>query len=270
MKPLKELRKEINQLDQQIINLLKDRYLLLEDVLEYKILMEEPIENLQREKEVLKKIEQEPEIYGDYLKEIYRKIMELSKCYQWDNLIKENIYLVGFMAVGKTTLGRALSKKILWDFLDTDLFIEDMEQRKVSEIFKQSGEDHFRALEVEVINKIHREWIESMEKKIIACGGGVVLNPENVKTIKQNGIIIYLEGDVNTICSRLSLDNTRPLVNEVKDIKKRVESLLRDRHKLYKEVADITIYVGEETPDQLVHKLLRELEMYERKRSLSE
>ncbi len=270
MKSLNTIRKEINQIDQQIIDLLKARYSLLESVLEDKIRREEPVENLQREDEVLGKIREEPELYHYYLKETYKKIMELSKAYQWHCLFKENIYLIGFMAVGKTTLGEVLSKKIHWSFLDTDLFIEEMEQRRIKEIFKESGEDYFRELEAKVIENIHKDWLKTTEKKVIACGGGVILNPENLRIMKQNGIIVYLKGDIHTICKRLSLDDSRPLLSEAKDIKKRVEGLLKDRQDLYKEVADITIFVGEKAPDKLVNALLLEIESYERKRSLSE
>ncbi|NBG89713.1 shikimate kinase [Isachenkonia alkalipeptolytica] len=270
MKSIHETRNEINQLDQQVSKLLKERFLLLDKVLEYKILKEEQIENLQREKEVIENIASGSDKYDYHLKEIYHKIVEQSKSYQWHLLLKENIYIIGFMAVGKTTLGKTLSQKIQWEFLDTDLSIEEREQRKVKDIFKESGEDYFRDLEAKVIQDIHEDWIRDNDKKIIACGGGVILNPENVRTMKKNGVIVYLEGDINTIYNRISLNDSRPLLSEAKDLKRRVETLLESRQNLYREIADITLFVGEETPKELVGSLIQELEHYERKRSLSE
>lgn len=262
-------RNKINQIDQQISRLLKERFLLLEDIMEFKVLKGEYIENPAREREVIEKIMQESNNYDPYLEEVFRKIMDVSKCYQWKSLFKENIYIIGFMAVGKTTLGKKLSQKIQWDFLDTDLFIEDLEQRKIKDIFTESGEDYFRDLEAKVIENIQKYWDIHGVKKIIACGGGIILNPQNVKTMKKNGIIVHLEGNINTIYNRLILDQTRPLLTEAKDLKERIEKLLEVRRDIYNEVADITLYIGEETPTNLVQELIQKLEDYERERSLS-
>lgn len=269
MKDINLTRNKINQIDQQISRLLKERFLLLEDIMEFKVFNGEYIENSHREREVLEKIMQEENNYDTYLKEVYRKIMDVSKCYQWNCLFKENIYIIGFMAVGKTTLGKKLSQKIQWDFLDTDLFIENLEQRKIKDIFTESGEDYFRNLEAKVIENIQKHWIIHRDKKIIACGGGIILNPQNVKTMKKNGIIVHLEGNINTLYNRLILDQSRPLLSEAKDLKERIEKLLEVRRDIYNEVADITLCIGEETPAKLVQELIRNLEDYERERSLS-
>lgn len=269
MKDINHTRNKINQIDEQITRLLNERFILLEDILEYKVLKGEYIENHFREMEVMGKVMEESGIYAPYLEEVYRKIMDVSKCYQWKSLFKENIYIIGFMAVGKTTLGKKISKKIQWDFLDTDLFIEELEQRKIKDIFTDSGEDYFRDLETKVIENIQKNWDIRQEKKVIACGGGIILNPENVKTMKKNGVIVHLEGDINTIYNRLILDQTRPLLSEAKDLKERIEKLLKVRRDIYNEVADITLYTGDETPNNLVQELIRKLEDYERERSLS-
>ncbi len=269
MKDINLTRKKINQIDQQISSLLKERFLLLDDIMEFKVLKGEYIENPAREREVIEKIMQESDKDASYLKDVYRKIMDVSKCYQWERLFKENIYIIGFMAVGKTTLGKKLSQKIQWDFLDTDLFIENLEQRKIKDIFTESGEDYFRELETKVIENIQKNWTIQRDKQIIACGGGIILNPQNVKTMKKNGIIVHLEGNINTIYNRLILDQSRPLLTEAKDLKERIERLLEVRRDIYNEVADIILYIGEETPAILVQELIRKLEDYERERSLS-
>ena len=270
MKEIKHIREQINELDQKIHDLLKERFQLLDEVLEYKLFKGEYIENPSREREVVEKINKEPDKYAPYIEEVYRKIMDISKCYQWNDLFKENIYIIGFMAVGKTTLGKKLSKKIQWDFLDTDLFIEKMEQRKIKDIFKESGEDYFRELEEQVINNIQKHWEIKKDKKIIACGGGIIINPRNVEIMKKNGIIVHLEGDINTIYNRLILDQSRPLLTGAQDLKERIEKLLEIRRNVYNQVADLTLYTGNETPKDLVHKLIRNLEDYQRERSLSE
>lgn len=269
MKEIKHTREQINKLDQSINDLLKKRFILVDEILDYKILKGEYIENPAREREVIEKLTKEPDKYSPYIKEVYRKIMEMTKCYQWNNLLVENIYIIGFMAVGKTTLGKKLSEKIQWEFLDTDLLIEDMEQRKIKDIFKESGEEYFRKLEEGVIENIQKKWELEKEKKIIACGGGIILNPQNVKVMKKNGLIVYLEGDINTIYNRLILDHTRPLLSETQDLKERIEKLLEVRRNVYDEVSDLTLYTSDATPKDLVEKLIRNLEDYQRERSLS-
>ena len=270
MKDINETRNRINGLDQKIASLLNERFLLLDDVLEHKISNKEYIENPSREREVLDKILQSTNAYNPFLKEIYRSIMDASKCYQWNRLFKGNIYIIGFMAVGKTTLGKKFSKKIQWEFIDTDLWIEEMEKRKITEIFAKEGEDYFRELEKKVIKTIDEQWKANKIKRIVACGGGVTLTPDNIVTMKNNGIIVHLEGDINTICQRISLDQSRPLVSESKNLKQRVEKLLEERRDVYKEVADITLYTEDESPDKLVEKLMLKLEDYEQERSLTE
>ncbi len=269
MSDIKNTRNKINEIDQQISYLLKERFLMLEDIMEYKILNEEYIENPSREREVIEKITQEASNYGPYFEEIYQKIMDVSKCYQWNNLFNNNIYIIGFMAVGKTTLGKKLSQKIKWDFLDTDLYIEKLEQQKIKEIFTESGEEYFRDLETKLIENIQKQWDIHKYKKVIACGGGIILNPQNVQTMKKNGVIVHLEGNINTIYNRLILDQTRPLVADEKHLKKRIEKLMEDRRNIYNKVADISLHVGEETPNNLVQELIRKLEDHERERSLS-
>ena len=269
MKEISHTRDQINKIDQQISELLKKRFLLLDEVLAHKIFKGDYVENPFREREVIEKITKEPDKYAPYIKEVYHKIMEMSKCYQWNDLLKENIYIIGFMAVGKTTLGKNLSRTIRWNFLDTDLFIEDMEKRKVKDIFKESGEEYFRELEERVIIDIQRYWEIEQDKKIIACGGGIILNPKNVEIMKKNGIIVHLEGDINTIYNRLIQDQTRPLITGVQNLKEKIEKLLEVRRNIYNEVADFTLYTGDETPDNLVQKLIRNLEDYQRERSLT-
>jgi shikimate kinase len=270
MKTINRTRDQINQLDQQIAHLLRERFSLLDEILAYKVQAGEYIENPLREKEVLEGIIKENDKYNSHLKEVYQKIIEVSKYYQWNDLLKENIYIIGFMAVGKTTLGKTLAEKIQWDFLDTDLFIEAQEQRKIKEIFKESGEDYFRSLEAKLILNIHREWKRAKQKKIIACGGGIILNPKNVENMRKNGMIVHLEGDIDTIYNRLILDDTRPLLAETRDLRTKIANLLENRRDIYNQVADISLFAEGEPPENLVKVLIRQLEDYERKRSLAE
>jgi shikimate kinase len=139
--------------------------------------------------------------------------------------MKKNIVLIGFMASGKSTLGRVLQKQLGWPLISTDEYIEKKEGRKITQIFKDSGEVHFRTLTDHPV--------------IIDCGGGIVLNPENIKLLKSTGIVIYLSCRVDVIDERIHLQPTRPLL-DVPDPKAKIEMLLKEREHLYQK-ADLTI-----------------------------
>ncbi len=128
-------------------------------------------------------------------------------------LAHRNIVLTGFMASGKTVVGKALAEKLGRKFVDTDHLIEEKCKMTITEIFEKYGEEYFRKVETEVIAEV------SLEKgSVIATGGGVVLNGDNIETLRKNATIVNLEPCESVIISRLSQDDgTRPL-NKGQDI----------------------------------------------------
>lgn len=120
-----------------------------------------------------------------------------------------NIILTGYMASGKSTVGRCLAKKLGMSFLDTDEYIEKKQNKKISDIFSENGENFFRKLEHECAKALYTK-----DNTVIATGGGFVLNPENIELMRKNGIIVYLETNADVICDRLETSRgTRPLMN---------------------------------------------------------
>jgi shikimate kinase len=138
------------------------------------------------------------------------------------------------MGSGKTTVGKALSKLLQKKFIDLDQWIEKKEGTTVSEIFDLYGETHFRSLEADAALTLG-----NMQNLVIAVGGGTVLNPENTKHLKANGVLIYLKVDPNTVLSRLKNDTSRPLLKENKE--EAVLNLLEKRSPVYSAAADITV-----------------------------
>ena len=124
-----------------------------------------------------------------------------------------NIVLTGFMASGKTVVGKLLAEKLNRNFVDTDLLIEEKCKMTIPEIFEKYGEEYFRKKEAEVIAEI------SLEKgSVIATGGGAVLNGDNIENLRKNAVIVNLEPSSDVIIARLSTDDgTRPL-NKGQDI----------------------------------------------------
>lgn len=145
-----------------------------------------------------------------------------------------NIYLVGFMGTGKTAVAKELAKKKKWRFIDLDELIELQSRQSILDIFSKKGEPYFRKLECQALKKVARE-----RKFVVACGGGIVINPENIKLMKATGRLICLSASPEVILRRTSGATQRPLLN-LKDPRKRIELLLKLRAPYYAQ-ADITI-----------------------------
>ncbi len=138
-----------------------------------------------------------------------------------------NIALTGFMAVGKTVVGRRLARRLEWRFVDLDRAIEETAGMKVQEIFKRKGEAFFRELEKQKLNEILRQ-----ERQVIATGGGAVLDEENLRLLKEKSLLIYLTATPQTLLRRSGGGSGRPLL-EGGDGKRRIEELLSRREKSY-------------------------------------
>ncbi len=120
----------------------------------------------------------------------------------------KNIVLTGFMASGKSTVGKAIAKKLNMIFYDTDMIIEEQEGKSISDIFSDSGEKYFRELE----NKLAIA-LKTSENAVIATGGGFVINPQNIELMRQNGVIVNLKTTPEIIINRLETQRgTRPLL----------------------------------------------------------
>jgi shikimate kinase len=141
-----------------------------------------------------------------------------------------NIYLVGFMATGKTAVGMELAKKKRWQFIDLDELIQLREKRNISDIFRKDGEPYFRRLEKRVLKEVSRE-----KRFVVACGGGIVIDRENIRIMKETGIMICLTASPEVILKRTSGYAHRPLLN-VSNPKKQIELLLKLRAPYYAQV----------------------------------
>ena len=161
-----------------------------------------------------------------------------------------NIYLVGFMGTGKTAVGKELAKKKKWQFVDLDDLIELRERRLIPDIFAQNGEPYFRRVEKKVLKEVSRE-----NKFVVSCGGGIVIDKENIGTMKETGIIICLSAVPEEISKRTSGCGNRPLLN-VKDQKKQIELLLKLRAPYYAQ-ADKTIDTSKISIEEVVDKITK-------------
>ena len=142
-----------------------------------------------------------------------------------------NIVLVGFMGTGKTSVGKFVAKELRREFVDTDHEIERRENCDIPTIFSAAGEAEFRRIEREVIGEL-----SARENLVIAPGGGVVLDPENLASLQKTGVVICLRAKPETILQRVGHDTNRPLLR-APDRLARIRELLAARKPAYDSIA---------------------------------
>ncbi len=147
-----------------------------------------------------------------------------------------NIILIGFMGSGKTTFGRWIAKSHSMKFLDTDEYIENKYNKLIKDIFSESGEAAFRDMETQAV----RELADSCDNCVISVGGGLPVRDINRKLLKELGIVVYLEAEVDELVKRLSKDTSRPLLAGG-NLREKIESLMAAREALYKDAADVIV-----------------------------
>jgi len=168
---------------------------------------------------------------------------------------KTSIALIGFMGVGKSTLGALLAQKASLGFFDIDAQIEADTGMSISQIFDACGEKFFRDAEHEMCKKI-----STMERFVISCGGGIVLNPQNITLLQQNCTVAHLTASPETIFNRTAIEKNRPLLAEGDKLAK-IKTLLAEREHLYKQSADFSVCTEDKTPDELISELLKALKV---------
>ncbi|MFW9874603.1 MAG: shikimate kinase [Candidatus Thorarchaeota archaeon] len=168
-------------------------------------------------------------------------------------MTKNSIALIGFMATGKTTVGKYLAEYLggAYEFIETDQIIIEMAGKSIPDIFLEEGEKRFREYETVACKKV-----SNLTNVIVSCGGGVVLNNINIENLKKNCHIVLLEATIEEIYKRVIKDGkeTRPVINK-EDPKKEIEEVLNYRKSYYEEAAEIII----ETTDKKIAIIVREI-----------
>ncbi|MBN1383664.1 MAG: shikimate kinase [Elusimicrobia bacterium] len=166
-----------------------------------------------------------------------------------------NIILTGFMATGKSEVGREIARLLKMDFTDTDFLIEKKTGMKISDIFAQKGEKYFRNIESEIAIEVG-----NYDNYVISTGGGIVLKQENIDNLRRNGRIINLKTSVEKILERVSGNTDRPLMN-VKDKKSEIEKLLNIRKPHY-EKCDFSFDTTNTTPTEAAEGIIKLIEQH--------
>ena len=166
--------------------------------------------------------------------------------------MNKNIVLIGFMGSGKSMIARELGDRLKAPVVATDDLAQAKEGKSVHEIFKSKGEAYFRNLEAEIIKEV------SLRRGVIIdCGGGVVLHKENLKLLKTNGIVFYLQATPQVIYQRIKNEGHRPLL-KVPDPLGRIKELYQQRLPLYNQ-ADYTIDANDASIEGPVVEILKKI-----------
>jgi len=163
----------------------------------------------------------------------------------------KNIYLIGLMGSGKTTLGKILSKKLDKHFYDSDQVIEEKLGVNVPMIFEYEGEAGFREREKDILKEL-----VSKQNIVLATGGGIILSESNRDLLAKNGIVIYLKSNQKDLVLRMKNDKTRPLLNNG-NVELIIKKLCQEREPLYEEIADFKVVTKNKRINEVVNEIVR-------------
>ncbi|MEX3606400.1 MAG: shikimate kinase [Burkholderia sp.] len=166
-----------------------------------------------------------------------------------------SIFFVGLMGAGKTTVGRAIARRLDRPFFDSDLEIEARTGTRIPVIFELEGEAGFRDREEKMIDELTQRG-----NVVLATGGGAVIRLENRDALRSRGIVVYLRANPHALWLRSRKDKNRPLL-QTEDPKARLEALYEARDPLYRECAHCVIETGRPSVNGLVNMVLMQLEL---------
>ena len=166
---------------------------------------------------------------------------------------ENNIFLVGLMGSGKTTIGKILAKKLNYKFIDSDALIEEKTGVKVPLIFEYEGEAGFRKRETKILSEIVK-----MNSIVLATGGGIILSNTNRKLLGKSSVVFYLNATIEELVKRLANDKDRPLIQNV-DKETKLRELIKGRGSLYESIADYIIQTKEKRASEIASEIILNL-----------
>lgn len=161
-----------------------------------------------------------------------------------------NVFLIGFMGVGKSTMARILAQELQMELIEMDETIESEQGMTINEIFAKQGEAGFRDIESAFIERISQG-----KRVVVSCGGGAVLRKQNVENMKKSGKIVFLTATPQTIFERVRYSTNRPLLNGNMNVEY-IAELMERRRRIYESAADVVIATDEKSDDMILKELL--------------
>ncbi|MDO5782329.1 MAG: shikimate kinase [Eubacteriales bacterium] len=255
MNQLEVLRESLGQCDEIILDALLMRNRIVEDIMVYKEAHDLPV--LQPEQEAKQKGWLEARMEGRRHKkevnDVFASITQNSKRIQSRNLFNYNIFLIGFMGAGKSTISDYLKNALAMDVVEMDQCIVERQGMSISDIFETYGEEYFRELETNLLIEM-----QSQSNVVVSCGGGVPMRERNVVEMKKNGRVVLLTAKPETILERVKDNHDRPLLENNKTVPF-IADLMEKRRTKYEAAADIVIQTDGKSEleicEELIHRL---------------
>lgn len=255
MNQLEVLRESLGQCDEIILDALLMRNRIVEDIMVYKEAHDLPV--LQPEQEAKQKGWLEARMEGRRHKkevnDVFASITQNSKRIQSRNLFNYNIFLIGFMGAGKSTISDYLKNALAMDVVEMDQCIVERQGMSISDIFETYGEEYFRELETNLLIEM-----QSQSNVVVSCGGGVPMRERNVVEMKKNGRVVLLTAKPETILERVKDNHDRPLLENNKNVSF-IADLLEKRRAKYEAAADIVVETDGKSEleicEELIHRL---------------
>ena len=255
MNQLEVLRESLGQCDEIILDALLMRNRIVEDIMVYKEANDLPV--LQPEQEAKQKGWLEARMEGRRHKkevnDVFASITQNSKRIQSRNLFNYNIFLIGFMGAGKSTISDYLKNVLAMDVVEMDQCIVERQGMSISDIFETYGEEYFRELETNLLIEM-----QSQSNVVVSCGGGVPMRERNVVEMKKNGRVVLLTAKPETILERVKDNHDRPLLENNKTVPF-IADLMEKRRAKYEAAADIVIETDgkseREICEEMIHRL---------------
>ena len=255
MKQLEVLRESLGQCDEIILDALLMRNRIVEDIMVYKEANDLPV--LQPEQEAKQKGWLEARMEGRRHKkevnDVFASITQNSKRIQSRNLFNYNIFLIGFMGAGKSTISDYLKNVLAMDVVEMDQCIVERQGMSISDIFETYGEEYFRELETNLLIEM-----QSQSNVVVSCGGGVPMRERNVVEMKKNGRVVLLTAKPETILERVKDNHDRPLLENNKTVPF-IADLMEKRRAKYEAAADIVIETDGKSEleicEEMIHRL---------------
>ena len=237
MDKIEEIRAKIGECDDIIIKQLAVRMSHIQEIISYKKATGIPILQPEQEKKQTDALAAKlgDNEFEEEILDIFKYIMKNSRRIQAKSLFDYNIFLIGFMGAGKSTISDFLKTVFAMEVVEMDQIIAEREGMSISDIFETYGEEYFRNLETELLIEM-----QSKTNVVISCGGGVPMRERNVVEMKKNGRVVLLTAKPETILSRVKDNHDRPLLEGNKNVDF-IADLMEKRREKYQAAADIVI-----------------------------
>ena len=168
-----------------------------------------------------------------------------------DKKIEQNIFLIGFMGAGKSTIAKVLQRELGMELVEMDERIVKEQGMSINDIFAQKGEDGFRDIESQLVIDIGKN-----KNSIVSCGGGVVVRPQNVENMKKSGKIVFLTATPETILERVKNGKDRPLLNGHMNVEY-ISELMEKRRQMYEDAADVKVSTDGKTVGEICTEIIQ-------------